>query len=465
MYRTFRAASLIIVTIILANPLLSGCSSPCTYPDQRTVKIRVFNAMPDENHITVFLNGKLFIKDFSYDPPATFGYFSTYDDGTPLDVGSAIPIVISSDAAGKNIILKTTVNIDFHLQTLVVMGKGSLPTTRRVLRLADDMQATKAGVNFMRFVHAVPDLPALDIYWKTKPDGSPNATIQYGVENPYLDLTDADFLKVTEAGKPNNVIFNINTKPTASLTGLVLTTIVRGESKPYGLERIVSTFILSDDISGIGNFVFGFETFGVRLVNASRALNLNLLVLGFQDKLPRIDYPGQNAVEHIGPDSVTTYLPLMPSFDSLARFWFAADLNFPNVDTLLSFNAPFVLKKDHRYSIIAVENKKLNESGRSIDSMIVLDSMTNQAGMGRVRVIDLSPDHPTISFNMGAGVTTMTKKQVAFFDVTPGSKTITLSDGTDTKDVTFNVPIGTPVTVYLMPAVTSNSFPINTSND
>lgn len=472
MRQMLRYAFFAILLVLLTNSIFSGCTAPCTYPDQRGVKIRVFNAMPDEENITVFINGKLFVKNFSYDPSNTFGYLSTYADGTPLTAGSAIPVVISSDTAGKNIIMNALVDINFHLQSLIVMGKAhkilsSDVDTRKVLRLEDDNQIINPSITFMRFVHAVPDLPALDVYWN-QPDGSPNATILYGMENPYMDLSNADSLKITEAGRPNNVIFSIPTKPTP-IPGLVVTAIVRGESRPYGTERTVSTFVLSDGTSGIGNFILHFETFGLRLVNASRSItSLNLLIQGMKETSPRGNYPNQTIVENIGIDSVSKYLALFPSNDSNARYWFSADMAYPNIDTLLGFNSPIPFSKDSRHTIIAVENKKLNETGRSLDTLILLDSrdsMTVQSGKGRVRVIHLSPDHTKIGFTLGGRTVNMMKKQVEFFDVPAGMQNITLSDGPATKTISFNVPLGRPISLYLLPDTQTTTFPILTSQD
>jgi len=218
MKQSVRAILFVTAAIIFANLFLSGCSAPCTYPNQSGVKVRVVNAMPDESVISIFINGKLFLKDFPYDlqstflhdgSPVSFGYYSTYEDGSPLVAGSGVQIVITSDAAGKNVLMKTTTDINFHLQTLMVMGKATDPVTEKVLHLNDDIQASNPNITFMRFVHAVPDLPALDVYWN-QPDGSPNITILYGQENPYVDLTNADSLKITEAGKPGKAI-NRNT--------------------------------------------------------------------------------------------------------------------------------------------------------------------------------------------------------------------------------------------------------------
>jgi hypothetical protein len=463
MNRKYKAAFFVAIVLAASTFFFFGCTNSCDYPNQRLVKVRIFNAMPDAENITVYIGGKLFVKDFPYDPPVNFGYYSTYEDGSPLQAGGALPVEVYSDAAKQNLIMKTTVNIDFHLQTLIVMGKANkiLPTdpdTRKVLRLADDTRPQDANTTFMRFVHAIPDLPALDVFWKAKPDGSPNATILYGAENQYMDITSADSLKITEAGHPDHIIFfapyTFNSK------GFVLTTVVRGESMPCGLDRTVSVFLLSDAI--IGNFVLRFETFGVRLANATRGVqSLSLLIKGPHDSVARGNYPDQIIVEKIGIDSISGYLGLTPSLDSIAKYYFFDESANISLD---SFFAQTAFRRDSRHTIIAVENKKLGETGTSVDTMILVDSMMCQSGMGRVRIIELNPDHPQVTIS-GDISTTMVKKQVKFFDMPTGMRTLTLTDGTTTKNISFTVPPGRPISLYLLPATVSDPFPIKTSED
>ena len=312
----------------------------------------------------------------------------------------------------------------------------------------------------MRFVHAIPDLPALDMYWN-QPDGHPNATILYGAENPYLDLTNADSLKITEAGRPDHVVFSIQQKPTP-IKGLVVTSIVRGESKPYGTHRTVSVFVLSDN-SNIGNFILSFQTFGIRLVNATRSLQMSILIKAPTEVKPRGNYPSQTIVEYLEPDSVSTYLGLTPNIDSIARFWFVTQLD-PFVDSLISFNAPFILRQDQRYTFIAVENIPVGGKGRSVDTLILRDSMSTLPGMAKVRLIHLSPDHTQIKIT-GSFSTTVKKKDVQFFDVAPGTVTLTLSDGSSTKTISFMAFPRGPMSLYLLPATNNDPFPFQISYD
>ena len=96
-----------IVTFILAifaGMAFFGCETPCDYPALQTFRMRLLNAMPDQQKITVFINGKRFKHDYTYAPPEDFGYTDMYEDGTPLPLGDSIEVRVTSDAAGLNVV-------------------------------------------------------------------------------------------------------------------------------------------------------------------------------------------------------------------------------------------------------------------------------------------------------------------------------------------------------------------------
>ncbi len=144
MYRILRAVFFASLVVILASPWLSGCSSPCTYPDQRGVKIRLLNAMPDMPVITVFIDGKLFVQNFSYDPGSDFGYEGSYKDGSPLSASDSSLFVVTSDPSGKDTLISHRVFINFNRQTVIVMGRGKWKApqvkTARIIKLDDQEQ-------------------------------------------------------------------------------------------------------------------------------------------------------------------------------------------------------------------------------------------------------------------------------------------------------------------------------------
>lgn len=472
MNRSLRNVFIIITAIFIIGPYLSGCTAPCEYPDQRGVKIRILNAMPDMPAITVFIDGKKFVENYSYDPPPGFGYLSIYTDGTPLSAGDSELFVATSDAAGKDTLVSERIPINFNRQTVIVMGRGHFKfpqkKTSRIIRLDDQIDQPSPTQTLIRFVNAVPDLDSLDIYTDSVglPLGTPVATIHYAEVLPHMILNSVKGLTITEAGHPNNVILTIP-YPFA-FPGFFITAVVRGESKPIGTDHTAAPLVLSD--ASIGNYIFNFNTFAVRLVNTSRSLTLSLLIRSTYVTLnnentnpPRNNYPNQSKVLNINAGVISEYIPLNISGDSIAGYWLSTTKDDSSGTVASSVDNS---KSNIRYSKIAVEETPLNQSGTKISYMSLPDTMTNPAGnFARVRVIHLSPDHANIDITIGGKTVTMHKRDVMFFDVPLSDTNITLKDGGTTKNYTIPISPITPVSVYLLPDKTGSQLPIATSDD
>ncbi|MFI5263533.1 MAG: hypothetical protein ACHQM6_03355, partial [Candidatus Kapaibacterium sp.] len=421
----------------------------------------------------IFLNGKVLIRNYSYDPPSTDLYLTSYEDGTPIGAGDSELFIVTSDSQGKDTVAKGKLTLNFNRQTVIAMGRGHIKPpmkpTALIIRLDDQTDQQNISQSLVRFVNAIPDLDSLDIYFRGDtngiPLGTPDLTIHYGQIMRHLVLNNVIGLTITEAGHPKNVVFSIGYK--FAFPGFYITAVIRGESKPVGTDFTAAPIVLSDVVPGV--YLYSFKTFGIRLVNGSRFLRLSLLIKGTQDSLLRGDYPNQrNTLDDISPDTVTGYLPLTPSTNANSQFWFSNKvLPFPNHDTILRFQAPFSFTQDNRFSVIAVEKTKFGDTGRALDDMVVIDTMTNPAGnFGRVRVINLSPDHDSISITIGGKTVTTKKKDVLFFDLPIGNQTMTLKDGSAVNTQSFTVLPATPISVYIMPETTAAAkFPIATSPD
>jgi hypothetical protein len=482
MRQILRYAFFVILSVFLANSFFSGCTAPCSYPDQRGAggaSIRILNAMPDMPKITVFINGKAIVKDYSYDPPPGFGYITTYTDGTPLLTGDSELFVVTSDAAGKDTLIKQRVSINYNRQTIIPMGRGHRkapqPRTALIVRLDDQIDQPDPTQTLIRFVDAVPDLDSLDIYFKGDtagiPLGKPNETIHYGEVQPHFVLNSVVGLTITEAGNPNNVIFTFD-HPFITSQGFFITVVVRGESKPLGTDFTAAPLVLSD--AAIGNYILNFKTFAVRMVNATRASNLSLWIRSTtvspeKDLNPRgshlgvANYPNQEKVMNINPSETTEYIPLNIGLNGITTFWFARDSSIN--DTIMFIDTA---QSDLLYSKIAIEENKVGESGKKLSHLTLPDTMTNPPGnFGRVRVINLSPDHASITVTLGGGTpVVMNRKDVRFFDVPIGNPTIKMQDGATTNTVTIPVSLILPISVYLLPEQSGSPIlPIATSND
>jgi hypothetical protein len=479
MYRILRAVLFALFVIILASPLLSGCTAPCNYPDQRGaggVSIRILNAMPDMVMITVFINGKQVVQDYTYDPPPGFGYRTTYyKDGTPLSAGDSELFVVTSDAAGKDTLITQRLSINFDRQTVIVMGRGhpKFPQkkTALIVRLDDQIDQTDPTQTLIRFVNAVPDLDSLDVYFKGdtvgKSLGKPDLTIHYGEVTRHIILNSVTGLTITEAGHPNNVIFTVGYP--FGVPGFFITVVIRGESKPLGTDFTAAPIVLSD--AAIGNYILNFKTFAVRLVNASRTSNLSLwirstTVFPEATNKPRgsnlgvANYPSQEKVLGINPGITTDYIPLNITLNSITNFWFAKDSSI--MDTIMFTDTA---QSDLRYSKIAIEENIIGSSGKKLSHLTLPDTMTNPSNnLGRVRVLHLSPDHQFIDVTLNGKKVTMNFKEVQFFDA-PANSQITLKAGVTSMTYTIPVSPTRPISVYILPDQSAATLPITTSND
>jgi hypothetical protein len=194
--------SVVLLACVSVLFFVSSCTPTCDYPTIRFAKIRLVNAMPDQEQITVWLNGKIFRKNYPYDPPSDFGYFSTLADGTSIAVGTT-HVVVTRDEAGTSVIDSATISVNVDEQTLIIGGRAnarsSETNTKRIMLLDDQLVSQVGTASLIRFVDVLPDFPSLDVYWdstawRTK---KPSTTLHYGVVPDYSNFLQTDTLRVT----------------------------------------------------------------------------------------------------------------------------------------------------------------------------------------------------------------------------------------------------------------------------
>jgi hypothetical protein len=477
MKRIIRALPSFAMILLIASPFLSGCKAPCDYPNARGVVMRIINAMPDMPVITVWVNGKAVVKDYPYDPTDECLYRSNYLDGTPLPSGDSVLFEVSSDAVGNNKLISGKFKVNFQRQTFIAMGRGVVKSSQiskaKIVQLMDPER--DLAKSLVRFVNAIPDLDSLDIFFKADTAGislgKPDLTLHYGQATPHLALNSINGLTVTEAGHPDNVIFSLP-YTLGGVNGFFATVIVRGETKPIGNDFTAAPILYSDE-EPCGHYLLSFKTFAVRIINASRESTLSLWIrsatVAPEDTLnPRgsekfvADYPNQEKVKRIPAGRVTDYIPLNILLNFSTTFYFAKDNLF--TDTIQWIDQATA---NTRYSKIAVEENPFGTSGKKLSHMNLPDTMTNPSGnFGRVRVINLSPDHASVSVTLGGRTISMVQKQVEFFDVPLSNSNIVLTDGSTTK--TYSIPASgiEPISVYILPEQSATpALPILTSQD
>jgi hypothetical protein len=464
---------LCLCCVLFFSLLSSSCTPTCDYPNSRFAKIRLINALPDQEQVSVWLNGKLFRGDYPYDPPADFGYYSTLIDGSPIGVGET-RVVATRDNKGLDTIVSATVTINVNEQTLIIGGRAnalaSEPDTKRILLLDDQIQTKNDQLVLIRFIDLLPDFPSLDVYWDSTAWNTkkPNTTLTYGTVPGYTNYIQNDALRITEAGHPEHLVFTI--PYVFNQPGFLITALLRGRSKPLGNERTVSFLPLADG-NDIGNNITNFETFGVRMMNATRSQALSLYIRSPQDIVSnkswdaRGNYPGQQqTVVDIASDSLSGYLALTQLLNGTSTYFFSKQNDNARTDLLDSVTVTGV-HSDERYTIVAVEKSLFGTPTTSLDHIAIKDtiSLPHDSSFNRVRIIAANTDHQTISVTFGGKPISMNFKDVAYFDVRIGAQQLQLSDGAATGTIPVTISAGRPVSIYLLPKQSAGvEFPVQT---
>jgi hypothetical protein len=453
----------------LAGMAFFGCEATCEYPNVQTFSLRLLNAMPDQPKITIFINGKLFKRDFSYVPPSNFGYTSAYEDGTLLPVGT-LSLVVTSDAAGTDTLHKGFITPNLHRQTLIVMGRGKkllasdTSSTKHLLLDDQDVPEDETVVK-IRVVHAISDLPPLDIFFRGIPTdtaslGKPDLTLAYGQASLRISLPSLPGLTVTEAGNPKNVIFSVTTPFDA--TGFFITAVLRGSSEPCGIEPVPTPLLLADVEEG--KVVIDFSVFTTRLVNATKNTTLSLSATNPppQPQNPRGNIPGQEKVFNIPAGSFSQYFGVGAIAFGSTRWYFFRNFR---LDTVFATN--LVAKPNERWTFVAYQKPDdTTYYGLTLkDTLVCVPE-----AYGKVRVVNLSPETGPITVSIdGAAPISLAQGEFRLVGsnsvLTSGSKQVTISSGSLTETHTLVVPPARPISVYILPSKPGQPFPITISSD
>ena len=142
MKRLFLISAVLVLSLVLATSALA---------DAHEARVRVVHASPDAPAVDVWVNGSV---AFSNAPFKGITDYAKLEPGTynvqVTPTGATEPVVIDADLA-----LETQTDY-----TVVAVGK---PQNIEPLVLVDNNSAPAAGKAHVRFVHASPDAPAVDI--------------------------------------------------------------------------------------------------------------------------------------------------------------------------------------------------------------------------------------------------------------------------------------------------------------
>lgn len=185
--------------LLAAAPALAGGAG-------RDARVRVVHASPDAPAVDILVEGEPAITDVSFGEVTPYASLRAGQyDVEVVPGGQDAPVVI--DLTGPN-----AVNL-FYGRDYTVVALGQLEAIEPLLLLDDNrpLPRTKARV---RFVHAVPDAPAVDVAVQDGPVVFGN--IPFGGVGDYVELpADTYDLEVRPAGSPTAVL----TVPGVALMG------------------------------------------------------------------------------------------------------------------------------------------------------------------------------------------------------------------------------------------------------
>ena len=477
-----RAFTYLFLVILASGAIFTGCQQTCSVPNQSPANIRILNAVTGVDTLDVYIDSNLFgvgyysLSVYGKNGIPNFGYSTFEKDGTFLLSG----LHHITAKKGTTVLLDDTVLIADHRQTLAFIGRvdGTLSVPVQV-KFLDDAVASSGTQSLIRFVHGVSDLSGIDVYFADTiilagGHPKPNLTFNYSQisdhlgggtgtgrsPDDYVPITGgSNGLVVTAHGDTSNKIITVNI-PFGAISGLLSTIVLRGQTEPVDKEASVSTVLLTDGAISTGGEI-DIESYYIRLVNATRLDSLDLLIASSTDLDPRVPrstanrpFPSQEKVLNIPMDSVGDYMPLNPA--SSFHFWFSSTI-FAS-DTIYHFDK--TSKANDRYTFVAIDTMPLGFSGRDYSALILTDTMSIpiDAGYGRIRFVNASPDH-TINFTFAGKSYRLKQRDVVFADTTTGHYSIAISDGAKNGTIAFDVLTRTPVTLFFLPATATQDFP------
>lgn len=461
---------LFLLLLPFAMLVLQGCGNDCVIPDAnrpQSATVRIVNAIPDFPTVAVYINGKLLNSAVNYfAQPTDATYFTTMSDGSSI---LAVPsrIVILSPSNATDTLYNDTLTIHPQRQTFVLNGRGhsrlnSSIKEVKIIHLLEGHGTAPTDHIRARFVHAMPDINALDLYFKYYANGDsirsqravPDASMNFGDTTKYLDLpVGVQGLTVTEKGNPDHIVAGWDRLPGNSQFGLLATIVIRGEVTTLANDATASTLVLSDE--QLGNVIYEAKFFYVRFINGLRSQLMHLLPKGPSDTGPRPDLIGQAPIECVGAETISDFAGLNEFYHGNAEWYFGNSQNCPP-DTSHMFSYHYISHANNRYTSIAVE-KSLFGVASIADSMVLHDTMTTPgSGKGRLRVVYINPDHSNATLTIDGQQVAMNYRDVKYLDLPAGVKTVTAGGET----TTFTLRADYPGTLVVFPKTSAKEYPM-----
>jgi len=366
--RNLKSFKLFLPVVLMAF-LFAGCSDDdddgTNGPvEQDQAAVRVIHASYDAPDVDISVDDVVAITDLAY--MATSGY-AMLDAGTRnvkvTPAGETTPVVINADL---------TLEKDKSYTVIAVDQLASIDAV-----IAEDMRTPNASKAKVRFLHASPDAPAVDIKLNSGSGPAVFSGQAFKSITDYAEVDQATYTFVVTAAGDTNEVFVL--EPVTLYNNTVYTVMAYGTLDPSDSYPFrIRAFIDNGDGNTFANLNIGMSE--VMVVHASPdAPGVDLLVDNIVVNAAALNFPDNTG--YLNVTAGTRNIKVNASGTSTTVI--EANLN-------LDWGAD--------YSVFAIDS--LN----SIEPLVLVDDLTPPAaGQAHVRFIHLSPDAPAVDITLTDG--------------------------------------------------------------
>lgn len=379
MKRLTSKLALLLLSSLLIFAL--GCDDSGTDPNSLT-NVRVIHTSYDAPNVDIAIDGSVAISDLAY------GLSSGYAE---IDAGSRNIVVTPSGATTPEVI-NTTQTLD-GTKEYTIYAVGALASIDAVISEDDRSSvATKAKV---RFLHASPDAPAVDIRLNTGDGTAVFSDIAFKEISSYVEVDGGAYtFVVTEAGATYElVVFN----PVTVSNGSVYTVVAHGTYDPNDAYPFaVRVFV--DDEPGSAY---------VDLTSSAIATS-NVRVIHTSYDAPGVDVriDGSQIISNLVYGNSSGFASVASGAARDVQVFATGTSTSPVID------APLTFAEDEEYTIFAVDQLS------SISPVVVTEDRTLDASNAKIRFLHASPDAPAVDIKLNTGDGTTVFGNRAFESIT-----------------------------------------------
>jgi hypothetical protein len=369
---------------ILVLLVVSGCSDDkdsLTNSTPTTSKVRVIHSSYDAPAVDIRVDGQVAISNLA------FGESSGYAD-VPTGTRN---IQVTPTGVSTPVVIEANLPIEANKEYSVI-AVGDLASITPIV--VEDNRSSNSSKAKIRFLHASPDAPAVDIKLNGGTGPAVFSNQAFKDITPYTEVDAGSYTFVVTPSGSSDEVFVFN--PITVENGKVYTVIAQGTlSNTDNITFTARVFVDNNDGKASVDLVAAIAN--VLVVHASPdAPGVDLLVDGIVVNSQALDFPDN-----------TGYLPINAGTRNVK-------VN-PSGSAASVIDANLTLEANKNYSVFAVDIVT------NITPLVLEDDLTAPAsGKSHVRFIHLSPDAPAVDITLTDGTVVFGNKTFKeFTDFTP----------------------------------------------